>query len=233
MVKAVIFDLFETLVTESKHRPPQGLAVAELLGIDDQVYRTEWRKRQQARMTGLFPDYASAVIDTCHSLGQTIDHAMVHRIEQERITRFTRIFTDVDPEVLAAMHEIKKLDLALGLITNASADEVTAWEECPLSGIMDASILSCRVGHMKPDPAIYQIACDRLRVTPNECIYIGDGSFNELPAAAEFGMTTYCAAWYRDRWPDNTHPLEAGMFVKLRSLGEMAVEITKATHAPL
>src|SRR5262249_37070049 len=47
---------------------------------------------------------------------------------------------------------------------------------------------SIDVGRCKPHPAMYLEACRRLRVTPDECVYIGDGGSHELSGARDVGM---------------------------------------------
>jgi putative hydrolase of the HAD superfamily len=42
----------------------------------------------------------------------------------------------------------------------------------------------------KPDPRIYQLACDRLGLRPEDCLYIADGENHELAAAAKVGLGT-------------------------------------------
>ena len=46
----------------------------------------------------------------------------------------------------------------------------------------------CRARLKKPSHRIYEIACERLKVQPQECLYVGDGSSEELTAAASVGM---------------------------------------------
>lgn len=41
---------------------------------------------------------------------------------------------------------------------------------------------------MKPDPAIYLLACRRLGVAPEDCVFVGDGGDRELEGAAAVGM---------------------------------------------
>ena len=41
---------------------------------------------------------------------------------------------------------------------------------------------------MKPDHRIFQLACTRLGVEPEDCLYVGDGGSDELTAAKECGM---------------------------------------------
>jgi putative hydrolase of the HAD superfamily len=38
---------------------------------------------------------------------------------------------------------------------------------------------------MKPDPRIFQLACKRLGLQPEDCLYVGDGGSNEFTAAKE------------------------------------------------
>jgi len=57
-----------------------------------------------------------------------------------------------------------------------------------LRGYFDAVILSFEVGLLKPDPAIFGLACARLGVAPAEWAFVADGGFGELDAAAALGM---------------------------------------------
>ena len=50
-------------------------------------------------------------------------------------------------------------------------------------------IESSKVGLRKPDPRIYQHACDLLGVPPERCIYLDDLGINLKPARA-LGMRT-------------------------------------------
>jgi len=48
------------------------------------------------------------------------------------------------------------------------------------------------VGLSKPDPRIYQLACERLEVEPNDCMFVGDGANDELAGAQQVGMRAVC-----------------------------------------
>jgi putative hydrolase of the HAD superfamily len=62
------------------------------------------------------------------------------------------------------------------------------WAETPFAGALDELVFSCDVGISKPDPRIYEIACERLGVEPDECLFVGDGANDELPGAERAGM---------------------------------------------
>ncbi|MCH8226633.1 MAG: HAD-IA family hydrolase, partial [Chloroflexi bacterium] len=73
-------------------------------------------------------------------------------------------------------------------ISDCSADVPQIWQDTPFKPLIDVTIFSFEVGIKKPDRRIYQLACDRLSVSPQDCIYIGDGGSGELTGAAEAGM---------------------------------------------
>lgn len=235
MIRAVIFDLFETLITEGTRTYPQSKSAAQQLGIDEQSFKDGWRRIQKDRMTGVVPDYSSAIIEICASLGCMVDYSLIQQLESDRIARFAKIFANPNPDILEALKEIKRQNMKIGLITNTSADEVTAWQNCQIYNLIDVNVLSCDEGLMKPDPNIYLTACERLEIKPSECIYIGDGSFGELSGAAELGMTTYRAAWFFDRWPDGApdgDSISDRLYPKLPTISSLITEIEKVVNQP-
>lgn len=64
-------------------------------------------------------------------------------------------------------------------------DPYAAWD---LSGGFDAVVLSGDVGMRKPDPEVYLLACERIGVSPAECVFADDSEEN-LQAAVDLGMT--------------------------------------------
>lgn len=57
-----------------------------------------------------------------------------------------------------------------------------------MAQFIETPIFSCEERIKKPSGRIYEIACERLNVKPQECIYVGDGSSEELTGAAAVGM---------------------------------------------
>jgi putative hydrolase of the HAD superfamily len=55
--------------------------------------------------------------------------------------------------------------------------------------VFDVIVESSVEGVRKPDPAIYRLACHRLAVTPERCVFLDDLGVNLKPARA-MGMTT-------------------------------------------
>ena len=48
----------------------------------------------------------------------------------------------------------------------------------------------------KPDPEIYRRAMQALNVTPQECLYVGDGGSHELTGARDLGMQAVQCTWF-------------------------------------
>ena len=102
---------------------------------------------------------------------------------------WTRRSLEPRPDAVETLAELRRRGHQLGLISVCSQDVPQVWEETPFAGAFDELVFSCDVGVSKPDPRIYEIACERLGVEPAECLFVGDGANDELPGAERAGMT--------------------------------------------
>lgn len=91
------------------------------------------------------------------------------------------------PVMLRAISLIRTRGLLAGAITNnwVAEDGGTS----VLRPHFDAFIESAVVGVRKPDPRIFHLACDELRVAPDDAVFLDDIGIN-LKAARALGMTT-------------------------------------------
>jgi putative hydrolase of the HAD superfamily len=78
------------------------------------------------------------------------------------------------------------------VISVCSGDVEELWDETEIAPHVDDVVLSCAVGLSKPDPRIYRLACERLDVRPEECLFVGDGANDELAGAQRVGMRAVC-----------------------------------------
>jgi putative hydrolase of the HAD superfamily len=102
---------------------------------------------------------------------------------------------------LEALHDIRRMGVKIGVISNCAPEEVAAWSTSALPACCDDAVFSCQVGCAKPGADIYRLACRRLGVVPNDAIFVGDGGSDELEGAAGVGMAAYQATWFLDQWP--------------------------------
>lgn len=57
-------------------------------------------------------------------------------------------------------------------------------------------MISYEQGLSKPDPAIYQGMLETLKLSSEECLYVGDGGSRELYAARDIGMQALQCTWF-------------------------------------
>lgn len=121
-----------------------------------------------------------------------------------------------DPARILAAHThplleaLRALGLKLGLVSNAFDP---GWllhrdlEQMGLAQRLDFSVFSSEVGMRKPHPAIFERALGALGVEPERALFVGDRLFEDVRGAAEVGMTTVQALWFRaDEHPNGAEP---------------------------
>jgi haloacid dehalogenase superfamily, subfamily IA, variant 3 with third motif having DD or ED/haloacid dehalogenase superfamily, subfamily IA, variant 1 with third motif having Dx(3-4)D or Dx(3-4)E len=63
----------------------------------------------------------------------------------------------------------------IGIVSNNVLDEQQdKLQVCALDRFVDELVVSGEVGVSKPDPTIFRVAMDRLRVRPEETVMVGD-----------------------------------------------------------
>lgn len=97
---------------------------------------------------------------------------------------------DVRPEMVEAVRRCgERLSTAMltNNVTGLAATVDPAIGE--IIDLFDVVVESSVVGARKPDPEFYEIACERLSITPDEAVFLDDLGVNLKPARA-MGMTT-------------------------------------------
>jgi len=212
MIHAVIFDLFETLVTELNVPVRRAGSLASELGVDAAAYKREWRSRRPEIVLGHY-SFRDALIQITSSLGGIADEAVFEGLRAERVAQKATVLGRVEPEVLTTLSELRRRGMKLGLITNSFAEDVQEWERSPLRSFFDAAVFSCAAGLLKPNPAIYAAACKEVKVIPQEALFVGDGGDDELAGARSAGLATARALWFASKWPNTMiGPGESGLW---------------------
>lgn len=194
MIRAVIFDMFETLITHYHSPLYFGAQMAEDAGIPEDRFQPLWRSTEYERtiVKVILEEVLERVLreNPCYSKDLLI------KIVEKRIATKEDCFKHLHSEILSVLSELKEKGVLIGLISNCFSEEAVVIRRSVLFPYFDAVYLSYEQGVQKPDEEIYRKCMDRLGVKPEECLYIGDGGSNELEAARELGMITVQAAWY-------------------------------------
>lgn len=187
-IAAVIFDLFHTLVNFSA--VPDEDSTSRLLGITPRAWSEAIHTLGAHHALGEIDDPYESVRLIAHAVDPAIPEARIRAAVAARPDRFRRALTEIRPEVLEMLTEIRARGLKIALISNAGLDEIEAWDESPLAEYFDAVVVSCREGLMKPDPAIYELTSERLGIPCEACLFVGDGGSREHEGARKAGMQT-------------------------------------------
>jgi putative hydrolase of the HAD superfamily len=83
----------------------------------------------------------------------------------------------------------------LGVVTNGYGNAEIILEEAGMRPYLTAVVDSQTVGLRKPDPAIFTLALDCLRVAPEVAALVGDSYQQDIRPAKEAGLTT---VWLRN-----------------------------------
>ena len=138
-------------------------------------------------------------------------------VDDEELTRFLEAeHAAWDPARQLAAHthalleSLRERGLKLGLVSNAFDP---GWllqrdlEQMGLAERLDYAVFSSEVGKRKPHPEIFERALDVLGVPAAEAVFVGDRLYEDVRGAAELGMTTVQALWFRaDEHPEGGDP---------------------------
>jgi putative hydrolase of the HAD superfamily len=101
-----------------------------------------------------------------------------------------RLFAGMAPDVamLDGVRELHDGGVHTGLLSNSWGDAL-AYDTVLLTELFDTVVISSEVGIRKPDPAVYELATERLGLPPSACVFVDDLPGNLKPARA-LGMAT-------------------------------------------
>ena len=217
MLKAVLFDWGDTLMefvyapelVAAGHRA--GLAAIGREGLPEltEHFREEYEPLFWVPGTIDEIEYPQLVRRLLGAGGIGVDDGELDRfLEAEHVAWDpARRLAANTPPLLEALRE---RGLKLGLVSNAFDPGWLLHRDLRHMGLeerLDFSVFSSEVGLRKPHPAIFERALETLGVEPENALFVGDRLFEDIRGAAELGMTTVQALWYRaDEHPDGAEP---------------------------
>ena len=189
MLRAVVFDLFGTLVPEFPlvdwERMHEGMATA--LGVEVDAFRAEWNATMFERQTGRLGDMEANVRAICARLGAEPSAERLGAAMEARAEIYRGNFRP-QPGAVETLGWLREHGYATALVSMCAPDAPALWRASAMGDLIDVLVFSSEVGMRKPDAEIYLHAADRLDVDPSSCLYVGDGSYRELSGAAAVGM---------------------------------------------
>lgn len=185
-IGACIFDAYGTLFDVS------AAARRCQADLDDRAEQLTaiWRAKQleYSWLRSLSGDY----VDFWHITGQSLDYALatlgIHDPAlRSRLMEFYFII-DSYPEAIDTLRAVKAAGLRCAILSNGSPSMLTAAvHRAELDCFLDAVISVDAVRMYKPHPRAYQLAVDRLRVSPERTCFVSS-NYWDVSGAAMFGF---------------------------------------------
>jgi putative hydrolase of the HAD superfamily len=127
-------------------------------------------------------------VDTFGALWSTEARALGHDVDGRQVLEM--LAGEIRPQMVAAIRTCSSSYKTACLTNNFSrAEAVVSEEVAAIYALFDAVLESRVLGVRKPDPRFYELACERLGVSPEECVFLDDLGVNLKPARA-LGMHT-------------------------------------------
>jgi putative hydrolase of the HAD superfamily len=189
MIKAVLWDFGGVILSSPfeafrHYETARGLPPDFIRAVNTaEPHANAWARLERAEITAA--EFDSEFARESAALGHEVRGADLLEL----------LAGDVREEMVTAIDRVKAAGLATACLTNniAGGDVSVDGEVRPdVAAVMarfDLVLESSKLGVRKPEPAFYRLACDRLGVTPDECVFLDDLGVNLKPARA-MGMTT-------------------------------------------
>lgn len=182
MIKAVIFDMGGVFIQHGSAEERDLLSAQLGLSPGELHHRLyggeEWALARAGTITDdefwqrVGPHIGLASPMQIHAFAQAYFSRLKERLE----TRFVEL-----AQRLRGHYQVALLSNATDRLERFLEDELS------IAGLFDLVVNSARVGLAKPDPAIYELALERLGVAPQEAIFVDD-RVNNVISAARLGI---------------------------------------------
>lgn len=201
MLRAVFFDVGNTLihpypsvsqvcreVLASAGHDRDATAIDDLMPLVDAYYEDRYREddtfwRSEDETSEVWVGMYALL---CRRLG----------IEEEAEAIARRVYDEFGdpgrwrayPDVVPALERLRGRGLRVGVISNWDRRLGHVLAGMGIGGLLDAVLSSAEVGLHKPDPRIFELACERVGVAPAEAAHVGDHRYADVLGARAAGM---------------------------------------------
>ena len=168
--RAFLVDVYETILTCDFEVLRNAMPV--IAGADPH----DWR----AAFARFGPDLTQGRITMAHGFEKILaacgirpQPALVRELirkDRELLAASSRLYDDAIP----FLQTLQARGVRVALVSNCIENTRPLLADLGISGLSDATVLSCEVGYAKPDARIYHCALDRLGVTADAAVVIDD-----------------------------------------------------------
>lgn len=201
MIKAIFFDLYNTLARFYPPREDIQTQAATTLGLEldaagivrgygdaDEFMTMQNARQHVGRLSAgdqraFFTRYEQLVL-----FGAGVDATEeVAWLVWERVCQIPYALA-LYPDALPCLSTLRPKGFVLGVISNLDLDLDALARDLGLASLVDFTVSSRSAGAEKPDPRIFRAALDRAGVLPEEAIHIGDQYNSDVVGARAAGI---------------------------------------------
>ncbi len=214
MIKAVFFDLYNTLVGFDPERGELQARICREFGldVDPQAVRRGYpladdfwsrenarlpvAQRPEAERQAFYAEYERIILAQA---GVQVSPELAGRIFA-RLRQVGARFT-LYPDVLPALNDLKARGLTLGLVSNIRREMDGLVADLGLAPYLDFLLSSQEAGAEKPHPPIFLAALRLAGVAPSEALHVGDQYHSDVIGARGVGIQPILID-RDDAWPE-------------------------------
>jgi HAD superfamily hydrolase (TIGR01509 family) len=170
MVLACLVDVYETILDPCW--PERVDELAAFIGVDTDSWLSEWSKTRIDRDRGKVSVANSfqLALRACGIEPTPSLMGAVLRKDAELMRSHERLYPDSVP----FLHELRDRGTLIALVSNCADTTRPFLADLGVLPLVDAVILSCEVGSIKPSPDIYVTALEDVGVAAADAVFIDD-----------------------------------------------------------
>jgi putative hydrolase of the HAD superfamily len=204
VIKAILFDLDETLILRSGAirafiKDQYQHFAAELGAIEETHYVSRFLEMEK---NGVIPKDVvyPAFVKELGITGVSSDTLL-----EDYRARYAD-FASPSPGAVETVRALREAGVKTGILTNGNVRvQNSKIDSIGLRDWLDVIVISEAVGLKKPDPAIFALTLTELGVDAPSTLFVGDNPEVDVVGAAAAGLQT---AWFRNgaTWPEGLAP---------------------------
>jgi putative hydrolase of the HAD superfamily len=170
LVRAALIDVYDTILQSSF--VPRTNQLIEPLGIALDDWLAEWETMREDRDRGRLT-VAASLAKTLEAFGIDPEPGLLgelSRRDAELALSYARLCADTVP----FLDWLRSRGVRTALVSNCADTTRALLTELGVIPLVDAVVLSCEVGSVKPYPDIYVTALDELGVAAVDAVFIDD-----------------------------------------------------------
>lgn len=197
---AVLFDVGGTLLDPHPSFPDRFTLVCQSLGVTLEVNKVKeiekglWRQILKPRSETPYSSSPEASKQFWIWFYKTFLSALGIENREDIAVELYNIFSSPNsyrlfPDVLPCLEELQNRGVAMGIVSNWERWLPALLDQCQVTGYFNTVVVSGEVGIEKPDKRIFELALDRLGVSPEDTIFVGDILEADILPSSQMGMT--------------------------------------------